>query len=100
MEVGSYCFHRRALAAFHQLADEEQAQVLEGLASLVDVPAIQWTAAQAKRLPGDQSLYLVRINDSLRMIVRAVEGQKPEVMDMVRHETLESFTKTAAQTGS
>jgi hypothetical protein len=95
MEVGSYKFHRRAFTALNQLAGDEQAQVLETLAALVDTPAAQWPAAQAKRLPGEQPLYLVRVNDSLRIIVRAADGQEPEVMDIVRHETLESFNKAA-----
>jgi hypothetical protein len=100
MEVGSYKFHRRALAALNQLAGDEQAQVLEALAALVDTPAARWPVAQAKRLPGDQSLYLVPVNDSLRAIVRAADGQEPEVMDVVRHETLESFTQAAGNNGN
>lgn len=99
MEVSSYPFHRRALTAFNQLTDEEQAEMLDRLAALVAVPTAEWPAAQAQRLPGDQSLYLVRVNESLRIIVRVIDGQKPEVMDIVRHETLESFTKAAARSG-
>jgi hypothetical protein len=99
MEVGSYKFHRRAFTALNQLADDEQAQVLESLAELADRPAAEWPAARARRLPGDQPLYLVRVNDSLRAIVRAADGQGPDVMDIVRHETLESFAK-AANNGS
>jgi len=99
MEVGSYKFHRRASAALNQLADNEQAQVLEALATLVDTPAAQWPAARVKRLPGDQPLYLVRVNDSLRALVQVVAGQEPEVMDLVRHETLEFFAKAAANNG-
>ncbi len=100
MEVGSYKFHRRAFAALNQLAADEQAQVLDTLAALVDTPATHWRAAEVQRLPGDQPLYLVRVNDSLRVIVRAADGQEPEVMDIVRHETLKSFTKAAANNSS
>jgi hypothetical protein len=99
MEDGRYKIHRRALSALNQLAGDEQAQVLERLAALVDTPASRWPGALAKKLPGDQSLYLVRVNDSLRAIVRAVEGQQPEVMDFVLHETLQSFTPGASKTG-
>ena len=95
MEVGSYKFHRRAFMALNQLAAEEQAHVLEALTGLVDAPAAQWPVAQAKRLPGEPPLYLVRIDDSLRAIVSAPDGQEPEVMDIVRRETLESFAKVA-----
>ena len=94
MEVGNCKFHRRAFTALNQLAAEEQAQVLETLAGLVDTPAAQWPAEQAKRLPGEPPLYLVRIDDSLRAIVSAADGQEPEVMDIVRRETLESFAKS------
>ncbi len=100
MEVGSYKFHRRALAALNQLAADEQAEVLKGLAALAETPAAQWPVAQAKKLPGDQTLYLVRVNDSLRTIVRAADGQEPEVMDIVRRETLQSFTKAIANNGA
>src|SRR5947209_12020581 len=93
MEVGSYKFHRRALSALNQLAADEQAQVLERLAGLVDTPASQWSAAQVKKLPGDPALYLVRVNDSLRAIVQAGNRTEPEVLDLVRHETLQSFAK-------
>jgi hypothetical protein len=96
MEVGNYKFDYRAFTAFNQLATKEQAQVLETLATLADTPVAQWPATQAKRLPGNQHLYLVRVNDSLRVIVGLPDGQKPEVMDIVRRETLESFSKAAA----
>jgi hypothetical protein len=99
MEVSSYKFHRRAAEALNQLAGDEQAQVRETLAALLGTPVAQWPAAQVKRLPGDQSLYLVRVNESLRAFVRAAAGQEPEVMDIVRHETLESFAKAAANNG-
>lgn len=96
MEVGTYKFHRRALAAFHQLAGDEQAQVLETLATLLETPATRWPAARARRLPGDQPLYLVRVNsEGLRAIIRAPDGQEPEVLDIMRRETLDSFRKAA-----
>jgi hypothetical protein len=82
------------------LTGDQQAQVLETLAALGATPSAQWPAAQVTRLPGDQPLYLVRINDSLRALVRAPAGQEPEVMDLVRHETLASFTKAAANSGN
>jgi hypothetical protein len=99
VEVGTYKIHRRALAALNQLTPEEQAQVQERLAGLVDTPADQWPAALAKRLPGDPSLYLVRVDDSLRAIVRGADGQQPEVLDIVRHETLQSFAPRPGKDG-
>src|SRR5580704_3763800 len=99
MEVAACKFHRRAFVALRQLASDEQAQVLETLGALVDTPAAQWPPAQAKRLPGDPPLFLVPVNDSLRLIVRAAEGQEPEVMDVVQHETREAFSKAASSKG-
>lgn len=98
MEVNGYSFHRRALTAFYELAAEEQAAVLQKWAALIETPASQWTPEQARRIPGDRSLYLARVNASLRIIVRAAEGHKPEVLDLVRNETLESFAQTAVST--
>jgi hypothetical protein len=95
MQVGSYKFHRRAFVTLNQLAEDEQARVLEALAGLVDAPAEQWPAAQATRLPGEPPRDLVRIDDSLRAIVQAADGQEPEVLDIVRRETLEFFAKSA-----
>jgi len=100
MAFNTYTLHRRALGALNELTPDEKAQVMEKLALLLDVPPAEWPAAQAKRFQGDQSLYLVRVNDSLRIIIRAAEGQRPEVMDVVRHETLESFAKTAGNNGA
>jgi len=98
MKVGS--FHRRALATFNELTADEQALVQETLARLFGTPIGQWPAAQVKTLPGDESLYLVRVDDSLRAFVRAVPGQQPLVVDIVRRETLEYFSKGAANNGN
>jgi hypothetical protein len=100
MEVGNYRFHRRALGALNQLTGDEQTQVLEALTALAGTPTEQWPAAQVKKLPGDESLYLVRVNDSLRLIVRATAGQEPEVLDIVLHETLEFFARASAHNGA
>jgi len=95
MEVGTYKFHRRAVVALNQLAADEQSQVVQRLNRLVEIPPLQWPAAEAKRLPGEPPLYLVRVNDSLRALVQADNGHEPEVMDIVRQETLEFFAKSA-----
>src|SRR5437660_904870 len=99
VEQGHYAFHRRALAALNQLTSEEQGRVLETLATLSDTPPSQWAAEQATRLPGDPPLHLVRVDADLRIILRTTEGEKIEVLDVVRHETLESFARLAGNTG-
>jgi hypothetical protein len=100
MEVDNYRFHRRALTALHQLEPEEQAQLRERLLSLNETPVAQWPAALARRLPGDQPLYLVHVNDSLRAFVRVVEGQQPEVLDIASQEMLDFLARSPAKAGA
>lgn len=100
MHVDNYRFHRRAVGAFYQLDADEQVQVRERLLSLDGTPATQWPAALAKRLPGDRPRYLVRVNDSLRAIIEAVEGQQPEVLDIVSQEALDFMAHAAAKNGA
>src|ERR1700683_2970077 len=95
--VDHYRFHRRAKMVFQQLDADEQVQARERLLSLFDPPATQWPATLAKRLPGDQPLYLVRINDSLRAFVQIVKGQQPEVLDIVPQEALDFLAQAAAK---
>jgi hypothetical protein len=100
MDVGSYQLHRRAVTALNQLDDDEQAQVHEKLVSLGSSPAAQWPADLARRLRSDQPLYLVPVNDSLRLIVQANLGQQPEVLDIVRQEALDFMAQAAARNGA
>ncbi len=100
METGKYTYHRRALMALWQLDPEEQAQVKESLAALAATPVEQWTAQGARRLPGDPAEYLVKVTESFRAIVRAGEGQLPEVLDLVSQDTLKFFAALAAGSGN
>jgi hypothetical protein len=99
MEVGTFKFHRRARQALHQLDGDEQARVQETVAALGETPAAQWPPAQARRFPRDPSLFLVCVDDSLRLIVQVVEGQQPEVLDIVHQETLDIFAKANSRNG-
>jgi len=94
----SYRFHRRALAAFHELAEEERAHVEHALAALPQTSAGPWPA-HTRRIPGDQPLFIVPVDDSLRAMVLAGDGQPPEVMDFVPRETLELFAKAQPKNG-
>ena|SRR5438270_13656700 len=97
MEIGSFKLHRRALWAFQQLEADEQARVRERLMSLGDTPPAQWPAGLARRLRGEQPLYLVPVDESLRLFVGTEDGQPPEVLDIVRQETLDFFAQAAAK---
>jgi hypothetical protein len=90
MEIGSFKFHRRALTALNELASPDQARVLESLAVLAG-GSLDRYPREAKKLPSGDDLYVVRIDESLRAILRAPGGRDPEILDIVRHETLESF---------
>ena len=100
MQIGNYQFHRLAFMMFLQLEADEKAQVRERLLSLDGTPAAQWPATLAKKLPGDRSLYLVRIDDSLRAFVQTAPGQQPEVMDITRQETIDFMSQAAAKNGA
>jgi hypothetical protein len=99
MEVGTCTFHRLAKMKFHQLDSDEQARVRETLAALVETPVAQWPPEKARRLPGDPAMFLVRVDDSLRLFVQVVEGRQPEVLDIVHQETLDFFAKAASRNG-
>jgi len=100
MDVGNFKFHRRARAAFNQLDGDEQERVQGALASLATLPPDRWPTAQVKRLPGDKAFLVVRIDDQWRAIVQTAEGETPEVMDLVRQDTLDAFAKLAVPTGT
>ncbi len=93
MEIGRFAFHRRALAALDQLPAPDQARILDRLAALAGQPLDHWPPRIVEKLKSDPDLYLIRIDDSLRAIVRSPEGEDAEVLDVVRHETLERFAK-------
>jgi hypothetical protein len=99
MAVDTYKLHRRVVMALHELSDDEKARVLDQVAWLVETPLAEWPAAVARKIPGEPSFYLVHVDDSLRLIVRAIAGQPPEILDIVRRETLGYFTKAAANNG-
>lgn len=46
-----------------------------------------------KRADVATTLYLISVDESLRLLIAAPEGQAPEVVDIVRHETLEEFAR-------
>jgi hypothetical protein len=94
---GKYTLHRRALIVLGQLDPKEKAQALAALDRLADTPRDQWAPRRAKLFNPEKSFYLVRANPSLRLIVRATDGEPPEVMDVVRQETLDEFARMAAE---
>jgi hypothetical protein len=99
MKVADFKLHRRALITYHQLTGEEQARVRETLETLAAIPTADWPKATTRKLPGDEPLYLVSVDDSLRLFVRASNSPPPEVEDIVRQERLDFFAAAAAKNG-
>ncbi len=99
MKVANFTLHRRALITYHQLTSEEQARVRETLEALAEIPTTDWPQETARRLPGEEPLYLVSVDDSLRLFVRASDSPPPEVEDIVRQERLDFFAAAAARNG-
>jgi hypothetical protein len=88
-----FLLHRRALSAYHALSRTEREALETAVGALVDLPEERWGAAGAARLESAEPLYLLRPDSSLRAIVRPTPGGQPEILDLVRHETLERFFK-------
>jgi hypothetical protein len=93
MELDRLRFHRRADAVLNELSPADRAVVLERLEALARVPTREWDAREVKKPGADRPLYLVRLNDSLRAFIDLPAIGSPEVLDIVRQETLESFAK-------
>ncbi len=91
MRIDHFGFHRRASMALGQLCEAEQARVLEKLKTIADIPPNEWPARLVRRVDVSTPLYLIRVDNSLRVLISAPDGQVPEVLDIVRHETLEQF---------
>src|SRR5262249_7303193 len=91
MEKKGFGFHRRAFMALGELPDAERVAVLERLEALSEIPPPHWPARVVRRAGVATPLYLIRIDDSLRVLIAAPEGRAPEVVDIVRHETLQQF---------
>jgi hypothetical protein len=97
MAVNTYNMHRRARSGFYELSPDEQRQVEDKLQALTNLPPWQWPGAKAISLPDTPPDYLVPVNDSLRLIVRAEEGKPLELLDIIRQETIDLFARAAVQ---
>jgi hypothetical protein len=86
-----FLLHRRALLAYNALTQAERDRVEAALAPLADLPLERWPGRGARKLASEKPLYLVLVDKSLRAIVRPTAGGQPEVLDLVRHETLRKF---------
>ena len=100
MNTEGYKINRRALSGLTGLPPEEDEMASRKLAELRPLPPSEWPEHGAPRFGRDDPLYLALIGDSLRIILRAEEGQPPEIVDFVRRETLEYFREWAEETSA
>lgn len=84
-----FAIHHAAFTGYMTLTPEERVAIQAAIDPLVDRPEEEWTAHGAIRLGSAEPLYLLKIDASLRAIVRPAPGGRPELLDLVRHETLE-----------
>ncbi len=91
MDHSGFGFHRRAFMALGGLSEAEPAAVLERLEALSERNPRDWQARVVRRAGIAAPLYMIRIDDSLRVLIAAPEGQAPEVVHIVRYETLQQF---------
>jgi hypothetical protein len=91
MKNGRFTFHERVLPGLGVLTPAERKAVRAKVAALAGLPAEQWSRRGVVQITPEEPLYLVRIDESLRIILRERPGERPEVEDIVRHETLHWF---------
>ena len=100
MEATTWKLHRRVKTALQQTEPDERAAIEERLAALFAVPVSQWSATVARRLSGEQPRYPAYLDDSWRAYVEVIEGQPPEVLDLVHQVTLDWMANAASRNGA
>jgi hypothetical protein len=81
--------NHRAFMGYTTLTPEEQAAVQAAIEPLIDRPEAEWPAHGAIRLEYPEPLYLLKVDPSLRAIVQPTPDGRPELLDLIRRETLE-----------
>jgi hypothetical protein len=94
-----FTIHRRAWLAYNVITPKERAAVDAAVERLADLPEEQWAEAGAARLETAEPLYVVNVDRSLRALVRATPGGRPELDDLVRQERLDRYFKDVTYLG-
>jgi hypothetical protein len=90
-----FLVNARALLAYNAVTAGERKAIAAAVAPLRGVPEERWCAAGATRLPSEEPLFFVPVDDSLRAILRPGPDGRPEILDLVREETLRWFREDA-----
>jgi hypothetical protein len=91
--------NHRAFMGYTTLTPEEQAAVQAAFEPLIDVPEQEWTAHGAIRLDYPEPVYFLKVDSSLRAYVQPTPDGRPELLDLIRRETLEFLTRNQVGDG-
>jgi hypothetical protein len=84
-----FAIRHQAFSSYTSLTPEERVVIQAAIEPLVGRPEQEWTAHGAIRLGSADPFYLLKIDASLRAIIQPTPEGRPELLDLVRHETLE-----------
>jgi hypothetical protein len=100
MVPSRFLLHRRAQLGYSILTQTEREALEASIAPLLGLPEVQWQSARVARLEGEEPFYVVKVDDSLRALVRPTREGPPEVLDLVRHELLQRFFTASVADGA
>lgn len=84
-------FHKRAIVALNALSIEDKNSVLKSINYLSVAGIDPAFGKNLKKFQIDEPLYLLRVNPSLRVILRVAEPDEIQILDIVTKERLELF---------
>lgn len=92
-------YHSRALTVLSSLTDEDRRRVIDAAAALEKEPREDWPKDRVVRIDDLKDFYLIRVDPSLRALVRAENGQRIELVDVVRKEAFQLFREQPQAAG-
>jgi hypothetical protein len=99
MTSTSFPINHRAFMGYTTLTPEERAAIQAAIDPLVDRPEAEWTAHGAIRLKSSAPLYLLKVDSSLRAYVQPTPEGRPELLDLIRQETIDYLLRNRAPEG-
>ena len=86
-----YTLQQMARFGLGTLTEQERASFEVTMSRLLKTPVEEWSSAGVRKVVGDETFYVVPLDESLRALVRPTPEGLLEVLDFVRRETLELF---------
>jgi hypothetical protein len=93
MKDANFTINRRAFLGHSQLTPAERRALDSAMRPLMRLPEERWQTVGAIRLDSADPLYMLRIDKSLRALVRPTKDGPPELLDLVRREFLEWYSE-------